>query len=470
MVGPQGYRCGVDSIIRNAVVVTAGSVSPGIDIGIAEGRVVQLGGAMSALSEIDAAGRAVLPGGVDPHVHLTPAGSDPSSYRWVDDFDTGTAAALAGGVTTVGNMTHPGRGESMLDAIRRDEGLIMSRSRADVFLHPVLMEPSGAELAALGELRNQGHTSVKVFLSFRRFDRAVAGYLDAFRDTAQGGGVALVHCEDIAIMDCACTILREGGKLSAEHFAHSRPVAAERAATERAVAMGEVTGCPLYIVHLSSAAALDACRAAQGRGQRVEVETRPIYLFLTAERFAEAGGARYAGAPPLREASDVAALWAALAQGTIATVATDHAPWRLADKLDPALDATDLRLGMAELETMLPMLWWAGVRTGRLSLSRFVEVTATNAAKLFGLYPRKGTIAVGSDADLVVWDPDATHTVDGAAGYSNADFSPYDGWQITGRPALVLSGGEVVAVNGRLTDAATPGRGRVLRRGPTSPR
>jgi dihydropyrimidinase len=455
----------MDCVIRNATVVTAGALSPGTDIGIDGGRIVQLGGPMRGDREIDAAGRYVLPGGIDGHVHLTPAGSEPQSYRWVDDFAAGTAAALAGGVTTVGNMSHPGRDESIAVAIARDTADGLAGARCDFFLHPVLMDPSPSELDALAALHAQGHTSVKVFLSFRRFDRSVSGFVDAFRRVADLGGIALVHCEDVALMDCACTMLREQGRLEAEHFPAGRPVAAERAATERAVAMGEVTGCPIYIVHLSSLAALDACRAAQARGTNVEVETRPIYLFLTEERFAEAGGARYAGAPPLRSQRDVDGLWAAMAQGSIATVATDHAPWTLAQKLDPALDATDLRLGMAELETMLPMLWWAGVRTGRLSVSRFVELTSTNPAKLFGMYPRKGTIAVGSDADLVVWNADEQRVIDGSGGYSNADFSPYDGWSVTGWPDLVLSRGEVVVEAGRLTDAARPGRGLLAPRG-----
>ena len=462
----------MDCVIRNATVVTAGTVSPATDIGIDGGRIVQLGGGktMSGSIEIDAAGRSVLPGGIDGHVHLTPAGSEPQSYRWVDDYAAGTAAALAGGITTVGNMSHPGRGESVATGIERDAADGLASARCDFFLHPVLMDPSPSELDALAGLHAAGHTSVKVFLSFRRFDRAVDGYLQAFRQVAERGGLALVHCEDVALMDCACTMLREQGRMSAEHFPAGRPVAAERAATERAVAMGEVTGCPIYVVHLSSLAALDACRAAQARGTVVEIETRPIYLFLTEERFAEANGAKYAGAPPLRSARDVDGLWAALAQGSVATVATDHAPWKLADKLDPALDATDLRLGMAELETMLPMLWWAGVRTGRLSLSRFVEVTSTNPAKLFGLYPRKGTIAVGADADLVIWNEDETRIIDGASGYSNADFSPYDGWSVTAWPDIVMSRGEVVVSGGRLTDAARPGRGLLPARGPTQRR
>jgi dihydropyrimidinase len=223
----------------------------------------------------------------------------------------------------------------------------------------------------------------------------------------------------------------------------------------------------VYVVHLSSAAALDACRSAQARAVPVFVETRPIYLFLTKERYESQDGAKYTGAPPLRDPADVASLWAGIAQGTVATVATDHAPWRLAEKLDPSLDATDMRLGMAELETMLPMLWWAGVRSGRISLSRFVEVTSTNPAKLFGLYPHKGTIAVGADADLVVWDDDVTRRIDGRTMQSQSDFSPYDGWDVTGWPALTISRGEVVAEAGQVTGA--PGRGLLVARGRTQP-
>ncbi len=445
-------------------MVTAGSVSV-TDVGIEDGRIVQLGGEMTAPTEIDARGRYVLPGGIDGHVHLTPAGNRPGSWRWIDDFATGTAAALAGGVTTVGNMVHPDQRESVYDAIARDTALGEAESRTDFFLHPILMDPSDGEIDALERLVKLGHTSVKIFLSFRRFDRSVDGYLAAMRRMAALGGLALLHCEDVAIMNCCGQILRDEGRTHPRHYPEARPVAAERSATERGVAMGEITGCPVYVVHLSSLAALDACRAGQARGTAVYVETRPIYLFLTKERFEEADGAKYAGAPPLRDKADLEGLWAAIAQGSIATVATDHAPWTLAEKLDPALDATDLRQGMAELDTMLPMLWWAGVRTGRISMSRFVEVTSTNPAKLFGLYPHKGTIAVGSDADLVIWDDTATRTISGEMLYSRADYSPYDGWEVTGWPQLVLSRGEVVAENGVVSGA--PGRGRLARRGPS---
>jgi dihydropyrimidinase len=454
----------MELVVRGGTVVTPGTVSV-TDIGIDGGRIVQLGGPMDGDREIDARGRTVVPGGIDGHVHLTPTGTGPNAWHWADDFASGTAAALAGGITTIGNMCHPDRGEVMFDAVNRDTADGEAKARCDFFLHPILMEPTASEVDALEELSRLGHTSVKIFLSFRRFDRSVSGYLDALRRAAGIGTLALLHCEDIAIMDCCCQIMREEGRTHPRHFAEGRPVAAERAATERAVAMSEVTGCPVYVVHLSSAAALDACRSAQARSVPVFVETRPIYLFLTKERFDEQEGAKYTGAPPLRDPADVASLWAGIAQGTVATVATDHAPWRLAEKLDPALDATDMRLGMAELETMLPMLWWAGVRTGRISLSRFVEVTSTNPAKLFGLYPRKGTIAVGADADLVIWDDAASRRIDGSSMQSQSDFSPYDGWEVTGWPAVVVSRGDVVAEAGTVT--GEPGRGRLASRGRT---
>ncbi|MEA3214049.1 MAG: dihydropyrimidinase [Acidimicrobiia bacterium] len=455
----------MDLIVRGGTVVTP-SAHAVTDIGIDGGTIVQLGGPMTAPREIDASGRYVLPGGIDLHVHLTPTGSEPHSWRWVDDFSSGTAAALLGGITTVGNMSHPARGEGMADSVKRDTVDGEASSRCDFVLHPVLMEPTGAEVQSIEDLAAAGHTSIKVFLSFRRFEKAVSGYLEGLRRAAKVGSLALLHCEDIAIMDCCCAILREEGRTHPRHFPEARPVAAERAATERAVAFAEITGCGVYVVHLAAGAALASCRDAQARGLPVYVETRPLYLHLTKERFEEADGAKYAGAPPLREKADVDALWAGIAQGTVATLATDHAPWTLEQKLDPELDATDMRLGAAELETSLPMLWWAGVRSGRISLRRFVEVSATNPAKLAGIFPRKGTIAVGSDADLVLWDAERTKVIDGSVGQSRAGWSPYDGWSVTGWPSVVVSRGEVVVEGGRLTDLARPGRGHLLHRSP----
>lgn len=459
----------IELAIRGGTAVTAGG-SGRVDIGIEAGRIAALvspessAGTLSAAREVDATGLWITPGGVDPHVHLTPPTRAASGWRWVDDFDSGTCAALAGGVTTVGNISFPEPGATLADAIAADAAEARALARTDFFLHPVLMEPNAENLAAIAPLHRAGHTSIKIFLSFRRFDRHVEDYLDALRRTAAAGGIALLHCEDAALISCCCNLLRESGRTAPRFYPESRPVQTEAVATARAVGFAETTGCPVYVVHLASARALEACLEGRARGVAVYVETRPLYLHLTRERFDEPDGAKYAGAPPLREATDVERLWNGLRFGDVDTLATDHAPWMLADKLDPALTAADLRQGVSDLETCLPMLFSAGVRSGRISFEQFVAVTATNPAKLFGLYPRKGTIAVGSDADLVLWDPDATRTIDGRHQHSRSDFSPYDGWTVTGWPAYTLSRGEIVAEGGRIV--AKAGRGALVPRGP----
>jgi dihydropyrimidinase len=447
----------VDTVIRNGTVVGPG-LEGVLDIGIDGGRITQLGGPMTGETEIDATGRYVLPGGIDAHVHLTAPGSGPNSWHWVDDFEAGTRAAAAGGITCVGNMSFPHGDQSMAEGLERDLADADTNAVVDHFQHPVLMTPDDGAIGQIEELASAGHPSIKVFLSFRRFDRHLDGFLRAMQAAARAGSVVLVHCEDPAVMHCCGTALLESGHTEARWFPETRPVEAERIATERAVGYCATTGAATYVVHLSSAAALAACRAGRARGLPVYVETRPIYLHLERSRFDEPDGAKYAGAPPLRTDADRDALWAGLADGTVSTVCTDHAPWTLEDKLDPSLDAVNLRHGMAELETMLPVLWSEGVATGRISVNRFVEVTSTAAARLFGLYPGKGTIAPGADADLVVWNPDETRVVDGSAMQSRAGYSPYDGWEVTGWPELTISRGEIVA---RGTDVtAAPGRGR----------
>lgn len=451
----------LDTVIRDGIVVSGGSQSV-MDIGIADGVVVQLGGSMAGETEVDAADRFVLPGGIDAHVHLTPPGTGPGSWRWVDDFEVGTRAAAAGGITCVGNMSFPRKGEQMMAGLERDLADAAANAIVDYFHHPVLLDPSEDGVAQIEALAAAGHPSIKIFLSFRRFDRNLDGYLQAMKAAAAAGTVVLAHCEDPAIMHCCALELAEAGDDDPQHYPRSRPVEAERIATERAVGYCATTGAATYVVHLSSSAALDACRAGRARGLPIYVETRPIYLHLNQDRFAEADGAKYAGAPPLRTDADRAALWAGINDGSVSTVCTDHAPWTLEEKLDPSLTASTLRHGMAELETMLPVLWSEGVATGRISVARFVEVTSTRSARLFGLHPRKGVIAPGSDADIVIWNPEEVRTVDGSTMHSNAGYSPYDGWEVTGWPELTISRGEVVAKG---TDViGEPGRGRLSAR------
>ncbi|MBI4789191.1 MAG: amidohydrolase family protein [Chloroflexi bacterium] len=429
----------VDLVIRHGEIVTAAGSAGCADIGIADGKIVQIGGTMDGQSEIDARGKLVLPGGIDAHVHLSLPPEDANTEpRWVDDFTSGSAAALAGGITTLGNMTFPGSGESLFAQLQRETKIAREQTIADLFLHPVLDDVTPRVLDEIPRLLGLGCNSIKVFTVSPRFDSQEANYREAIRRAGENGLLTLMHCEDRALIESATARLVAEGKSSLRYYAESRPVISEVMATQRAIAIAEATGAPIYIVHLSSARALDDCVQAQSRNIPIYVETRPLYLFLTQARFHDEDGGKYVGQPPLREQHDVDALWAGLREGVIHTVCTDHAPWSLAAKLDPAHSIGNVRPGVPDLQTMLPMLYSEGVRSGRISLARFVQVTSTNAAKLFGLYPRKGTIAVGSDADLTLFDPDLTRVIDRSNLYSNSDYSAFDGWRVTGFPTITI--------------------------------
>ena len=459
-----GFEC--DVVVRGGTVATAGSSSE-CDLGITDGRICQIGGSLRGRREIDATGALVLPGGIDMHVHLSsPVPPEPgvpgSEVGWVDDFASGSAAAIAGGVTTIGNMTFPAPDESPRQALARDMSAARDTAAVDYVLHPVLNTPTPEALADLPLLAAEGHTSLKLFMVSGEFDEHIDAMITAVRIAGQHGMLTLIHCEDGALVRFVGERLLAEGRGGLDDWAPSRPVATERAAVERAVAICEVTGSPVYIVHLSSQRALESARRGQAAGLPVFVETRPLYLYLTSEVLAGPQGGRFIGSPPLREGDDQAALWAGLADGSVHTLGSDHAPWLLRDKTDASLDVTTARQGVADLETIMPMLFSEGVRTGRISLSRFIELTAANPARLFGLYPRKGTIAVGSDADLVVLDPQLRRTIDGRSMRSKADYSAYDGREVSGWPRFTLSRGDVVLEDGQVV--AEPGRGRWLHR------
>lgn len=449
----------LDLVVRGGTVCTASQRLPA-DVGIRDGTVAQIGGEMQADHELDAAGKLLLPAGVDAHVHLSTPGGDSDPVTWVDDFSSGSAAAFAGGVTSLGNMTFLRANEGLLAGLEREVGSVRQQASADVFLHPVLAAPSPSALAEIPRLLEVGCSSIKIFMPTSVFDTEARSFIEATRCAGASGLITMFHCEDFALLEHATARLVANGTTSLAYFPESRPTIAEVLATQRAVAIAEATGAPVYVVHLSSERALAVCAEAQGRGLPVFVETRPLYLHLTRERFQEAECGRYVGQPPLRGHHDVDALWAGIQQGVVNTVCTDHAPWALAAKLDPALSITRLRPGVENLQTLVPMLYSEGVRTGRISLSRLIEVTSTNAAKLFGLYPRKGTIAVGSDADIVIFDPDRDRTVHAAMLKSNADYSVYEGWRVTGWPTLTLRRGEVVFRDDQVV--AQPGTGSVM--------
>ena len=442
--------------------MTTGS-SGECDVGVLDGKVVQMGGSLHGRRELDASGALVLPGGVDMHVHLTlPSPPEPGTPAWIDDFSSGSRAAIAGGVTTVGNMTFPWEGQSLSDAIARDLAAAASGAAVDYVLHPVLLSPTPESLAELPGLAADGHTSLKLFMMMPEFEAQVDGMISAMKVAGRSGMLTLLHCEDGALVRFAGSELLVQDRGSVANWALSRPESAERAAVERAVAICEATGAPIYIVHLSSAAALDSARRGQARGLPVFVETRPLYLYLTSKVLEASDAGKYIGSPPLREPADLEMLWSAVADGSIHTLGSDHAPWSLEAKTDSSLNVVTARQGVADLETMLPMLFSEGVRTGRISLSRFVSLTSTSPARLFGLFPRKGTIAVGSDADLFVLDPQRHRVIDGAAMESRARYSAYDGWEVYGWPRFTISRGDVVLDDSEVV--APPGRGRWLRR------
>jgi len=442
-------------LIKNGTVITERGRFEG-DVRVRDEKITEIGRNLQSLHDneqfIDARSLYVLPGGIDPHVHLTPP--------WADDYASGSEAALAGGITTVGNMCY---GSTPLRAIEGEKIRIREQAIADVILHPVLNPaPGDSVISEFPKFISAGHNSVKVFMVTENFEKGISRYLDALRTAGEHDIITLIHCEDLPLIEFATERLLKDGKDSLRYYAESRPIISEVVATQRAVALCEATGAPIYVVHVSSERALRVCEDAQRRGLPVYVETRPLYLHFTKEKFLEKDGALYVGQPPLRDMSDIGYLWEGIARGTVHTVGTDHAPWTREQKLDPSLDITNLRPGINNLQVMLSMLYSEGVVKKKITLERFIEVTSTNAAKLFGLYPRKGIIALGSDADLVLWDFHRKWIIDDSQVFSNAGFSLFSGTEVTGMPITTIRRGEIVYQDGEIT--GVPGSGIMVPR------
>lgn len=443
-------------LVRGGRVVNADGIAEA-DVRVVGETIAEVGARLrpgAGATVIDARDRLVIPGGFDPHTHLHPG--------FVDDLTTGSRAALAGGVTTVGTFSNPRRDETLLTALGRMEALVREQAIADVILHTGINPPRADVVAQLPALAARGQPSVKVFMVGADFGASVPALLQLLEGAREAGVVTLVHCEDGAILAAAVRQLEREGRTSLASYGESRPLLAEVSATQQAAAWCELTRAPMHVVHLSSGQALAAIRAARRNGAPMSVETRPLYLHLTDEAMRGADAPLYVGQPPLRGRDEVEAMWAGLLDGSIDFLATDHAPWRREQKLDPALTITRLRPGVSNLQHMLPMYFSEGVRARRMPLERFVATTSTNAARRFGLYPRKGAIREGSDADLVLWDPSRTAPVRGADDLSNADYSAYEGRSVTGWPALVIRRGEVVCEG--LDVRGAPGSGRLVPR------
>jgi dihydropyrimidinase len=399
---------------------------------------------------IEARGHLVLPGGIDPHTHLSPS--------FVDDLTSGSMAALAGGITTVGTFATAQQNETLVAAIERMNTRVRSEAIADVILHAAAWPPLPEIAAQLPALVAAGQPSFKIYLT-RGDAGAQTANLIRFLEAARAAGVVtMVHCEDGAMLAAAVRRLQAEGRTSLENYGASRPIVAEVAATQQIAALCESTSAPVYLVHLSCARALDACQPARASGAPLFIETRPMYLHLNDEKLKGPDAALYVGQPPLRPESDRLALWRGITDGRINVLATDHAPWTRAQKLDPSLTVARVRPGVSDLQFMLPMYFSEGVGKRKLPLQRFVETTSTNAARIFGLYPHKGVIREGADADIAIWDPNRTANITAEADFSKSDYSVYEGWKVTGWPIMTIRRGEVVFEQGRVLGTAGSGK------------
>jgi dihydropyrimidinase len=457
----------LDTVIRNAVVATAADVFPA-DVGIAGGVVTALGrGLGPARRDIDAAGRYVLPGGIDTHCHIDQPMR--TGIALADDFLSGTISAAHGGTTTVVPFAAQLRGQGVQAAVDDYHRRAAGKPVIDYAFHLIVSDPTPAVLhEELPALIREGYTSLKIYMTYdglRLDDRQVLAVLALAR---REGAMVMVHAENADCIAWLTEQLEQAGKTAPYYHALSRPGAVEREGTHRAITMAEIADVPILLVHVSGAEAVEQIRWAQGRGLRIYAETCPQYLVLTADDLDAPGfeGAKLVCSPPPRDVASQRAVWDGLASGVFHVFSSDHSPFRFHGpdgKQRHGADAPFPRIpnGVPGIETRLPILFSEGVNGGRIDLTTFVALTATNPARMYGLYPRKGTVAVGADADLVIWDADRAVTITNDLLHHACDYTPYEGMTVRGWPATVLSRGEVVVDEGKLL--AEPGQGQFLR-------
>lgn len=456
---------GTELIVRNGVIVTVEGRMEA-DVRIRGEKIVEIGRNLSAgagARQINAQGTILVPGAVDTHTHLlAELPSPPRPNTNTDDYVSGSAAAFAGGATTISNFIPMLEKEDAAAYATRVTGQIEKSAMADFFIHVNMgNDPAPFTFPLLDQLAAKGFVSTgEDFLARVSFDQHVLGWYKAFRDSGRAGVLSMLHCEDYAILTEAQERMMAEGRGSIHNFSQSAPAIAEVVAVQRAVAIAEATGTPIYILHMSSGRAQRVAEEAMGRGLPVYVETRPMYLHLTQEVYQRPDVGLYLGGPPLREKWDQDVLWEGIAKGTVHTIGTDHTGYSREAKMDPTQTLVNKRMGLANLQEYLPMMFSEGVLKERITLEQFVAVTSTNAAKLFGLYPRKGTIQVGSDADIVIWDPRLKKKIRDEDQLSNSKYSTYTGWEVTGFPRTTIRRGEIVYDAGRVV--AKPGSGRFI--------
>jgi len=445
---------GFDTIITNGRVVTA-SDTYASDVAIGNGRIVAIGQSLppeNASRIIDAAGKYVLPGGIDVHTHLDmPFGGTTSS----DDFETGTRAAAFGGTTTLIDFAIQYKGQTLRTAFDTWMQKASAKAVCDYAFHCIITELADAQLDEMNALVREGVTSFKLFMAYPGVFMLDDGSIfKALRTTANNGGLVCMHAENGNAIDVIVQQALAEGKKAPKYHALTRPTTAEAEATSRAIALAEMAGAPVYIVHLSCNDALEKVREARDRGLPVYAETCPQYLYLSIENFdvPDFEGAKYVFTPPLREKWHQEKLWNGLKSDHLQVVSTDHCPFCFKEQKELGRnDFTKIPNGGPGVEHRMSLIYSGGVAAGRFSVNRFVELVSTTPAKLFGLYPRKGTIAVGSDADLVIFDPNRKHIISAKTHHMRVDYSMFEGIQVMGMPVTVLSRGRVVVESDKLS-------------------
>jgi dihydropyrimidinase len=467
----------LDMVIRGGTVATAADTVT-CDVGIRDGRIVTLGEALGpADTVIDARGSLVLPGGIDSHVHFAqPSGP---GIVMADDFESGTRSAAFGGNTLVMPFCMQEKGQGLREALKSYHTKADGRCFVDVSFHLVISDPTpqvlGQELPALVD---DGYTSFKVFMTYEDLALSDMQLLEVFATARETGALVMVHAENYDAIRFLTERLEHAGHTAPHFHAASRPIPVEREATHRAISLAEMVDVPLMIVHVSNGDSMEQIRWAQSRGLKVFGETCPQYLVLTEKDLEGLNmeGTKYVCSPPPRDKASQDACWRGLETGVFQVFSSDHCPFRYDDpqgKLAPK-GRTSFRWvpnGIPGVETRLPILFSEGVVKGRITLNQFVALTSTNHAKMYGLYPRKGTIAVGADADIAIWDPERKVTISQDILHQGSDYTPYEGIDITGWPMTTIVRGRVVVDDGKLTGDMAHGQHLARDRSPhTVPR
>lgn len=440
-------------VLRGGQIVTAIDTFEA-DVRIEDEKIVALGKAVRQAQDevLNVDGCFIFPGGIDPHTHFDlPVGETVTA----DDFASGTRAALIGGTTTIIDFATQFKGETLSEGLANWHTKAAGKAYADYGFHMAITDWQESIPQEMQELvQKQGVSSFKLYMAYKGSLQVEDSVLfQAFQESKRIGALICLHCENGDIVDALIREARKEGKLSPAYHPRTRPIPAEREATSRAIALAEVTGAPLYVVHLTSGEALQLISQAKQRGLKVYAETCPQYLLLDESLYDSPGfeGAKYVISPPLRGKKNQGDLWQGIHDGWIDTMATDHCSFNFQGQKELGrADFSKIPNGMPGVETRMGLLYTHGVVPGKISLQQFVALTSTKAAELFGLFPRKGTIAVGSDADLVVWDPRVRSVISAKTQTQRVDYSPFEGFEQVGKAQHVFLRGQHVVREGQI--------------------